>query len=853
MFRLTYTDQFYLRALLLFLLMLTTLVSRSQSVQVVADSSLKPTGVRNLFVGKNYRNEWTHPVTVPVLKLSDAHLKPTKEGGGKQTRSLKVEDPNGVEYSLRSIKKYPEKAVPVELQKTLAESIVKDAISASYPYGSLSMGIISDAAGVPHLRQKLVFVSDDPALGKFRDKYKNMLAVMEDAKPSGPGIKNKNEIETYDTEEIVLKLQESNKNRVDQLEILKARLVDNFVMDFDRHEGQWKWMKKDSDDGNVYVAIPKDHDQAFFTNQGLITKIAKGFIPEIQGFRKKAKDQVTFNRAAINFDNFFLNQLNENEWKVSIAKFLSQMTDEVISSALAQQPKAIQQFDAADIEKKLKARRKYFERDMMKYYRHLSKVVSITGSNEPEDFQIYTNEEGKVLVTVRGVDGTARYERVFDPEVTKEIRLYGLEGNDQFQLEGGKSKIRIRLIGGPGRDRFVNNAQEKPRVYDVDVDQNSIAGTEPIKNEISGNPMNNEYERLGYKFDKQGFGIYSKYEFDGGVYFGPSYRIVKQGFRKEPYAAKHEIVLARTLALNSYLLRYNGELIKAIGKNDVVIRSEYFSPTSRTNFFGLGNESVFDESSAGGVKYYRARYDLANVSALMRTNLRPWMNLSYGPTFQYFQLRREENEGKFISKLDHTTTDDTQLYQSNFFAGGEAQFNINTTNDRFIPTRGALINTTVRTLVPLKGSASTLTQLSSSLAFYSDFLAADKLVFASRFGFTHNFGDYQFQQAQYLGFRENLRGYRLRRFAGRTSTFNNTELRWKVADLNLYVFRAPFGMLAFNDVGRVWADNENSSIWHDGYGAGIWLVPMNKLVITATIAYSAEEKNFAMLNFGFQF
>jgi hypothetical protein len=89
MFRLTYTDQLYLRALLLFLLMLTTLVSRSQSVKVVADSSLKPTGVRNLFVGKNYRNEWTHPVTVPVLKLSDAHLKPTKEGGESKRDHLR--------------------------------------------------------------------------------------------------------------------------------------------------------------------------------------------------------------------------------------------------------------------------------------------------------------------------------------------------------------------------------------------------------------------------------------------------------------------------------------------------------------------------------------------------------------------------------------------------------------------------------------------------------------------------------------------------------------------------------------------------------------------------------------------
>ena len=117
---------------------------------------------------------------------------------------------------------------------------------------------------------------------------------------------------------------------------------------------------------------------------------------------------------------------------------------------------------------------------MMRYYAHLSKEVSILGSDEAETFQVLSGEDGRVLVSVAGEGGNGMYERVFDPKYTKEIRLYGLEGNDHFQIEGQKSPIKIRVIGGPGQDQFVNNAhQKKLYVYDVDVEGNTVSGNHP--------------------------------------------------------------------------------------------------------------------------------------------------------------------------------------------------------------------------------------------------------------------------------------------------------------------------------------------------------------------------------------
>src|SRR5579875_1749164 len=82
----------------------------------VADSNLAGNGIKRFLVGKNYRREWTQPITVPILnfKTEAGGLIPDKEGGGKETPGLHLTDSLGREYSLRSVKKYPERALPPE-------------------------------------------------------------------------------------------------------------------------------------------------------------------------------------------------------------------------------------------------------------------------------------------------------------------------------------------------------------------------------------------------------------------------------------------------------------------------------------------------------------------------------------------------------------------------------------------------------------------------------------------------------------------------------------------------------------------------------------------------------------------
>ena len=835
----------------------------SSYIKIAANPQLKGKGIKRFLVGKNYRNEWVEPVKTPLLGLNTAYggLVPKKLGGGKETRTLRVEDSTGRQWAFRSVEKFPENVIPPELKKTFAEKLIRDGISASYPYGVMSMGVLSNAVDVPYFKNTLVYIPDGPALKEFRPKFNNILVLMEEKEPSGIAKQKDDKKEKLlSTNELIYELTNDNRNTVDQLSVLRARLLDNFVMDFDRHEDQWEWLGVDSAGRKIYYALPNDRDQVFYSSRGILSKwvSSKTILPETQGFRKKAKDIRTFNKAAQNFDRFFLTGLSENEWSTQIDEFLNAMTDSVIESAMDKQPKEIQKYSAEKIASTLKQKRRYFKEDMMRYYRFLSNTVSIVGTNEREQFSI-AKKENEVSVVVNRIDSAGNissklYERTFDPGITKEIRIYGLEGNDKFVMQGEESKIKIRLIGGPGDDEFTNTGDgRKVLAYDAAFEKNIFSGDQNFRKRISDDPQINNYTRLGYRYNNGSVGISLEYSTDGGLFIGPKFKTVKQGFRKEPYSSSHLFAVDRAINSSSYHIKYNADFIKAFGNTDLLFRSDATLPTSRTLFFGIGNNTVFDKTKPGGHKYYFARYDLVNISLMARNNINSWFQVTYGPVFQYFKLRARENENKYISTLYADGGSSKVQYSGKSFAGGELGFEINTKNDQLIPTRGIDLNIYGSSMMGLNSSSNHITQTGGDLSLYTDFISKRHVVLATTFGAGHIIGDYEWEQAQYLGFKDNLRGFRIDRFAGRSRAYNNSELRIIKDDVNLGLFRGSFGLLAFNDIGRVWADNETSNQWHDGYGWGILVAPLNRLVITASLMYSKEEKNLALIKFGFQF
>ena len=407
--------------LLLIVCFFLSTIENNLNAQVKGDSATAAGGnfntsrSRAFWMGTNYRKEWNTPITVPVLYISKDHggLTPLKRGGGKQTKSLRLEDSKGRDYVIRSITKYiTSKTLPGDLQSEAAADLVSDGVSASYPYAALTMAALSQAAGVPHGNPQLVYVADDPKLGEYREEFANMFALFEERLPDSV-------MKGYDTDEVADKLEKDNDNDVDQLALLRVRILDMFVMDLDRHEDQWSWGAWDNGKGKTYYPVAKDRDQAFYINQGLLPGFVKGrsLVPQLEGFKPKAKSIARFNFAARNLDRFFLNQLSEEDWKKEAESFVTKMTDAVIENALAQQPREIRDISTAKIIQTLKDRRNYIVADVMEYYRFLAEIVSITGSDKQEQYTITKNDDGSMLVQVykitkEGNLSTKMYEQI---------------------------------------------------------------------------------------------------------------------------------------------------------------------------------------------------------------------------------------------------------------------------------------------------------------------------------------------------------------------------------------------------------------------------------------------------------
>lgn len=819
-----------------------------------ANPNLKGSNISKFFVGENYRKEWTTPLRLHVLDMGTelGGLKPLKQGGGKQTKSLRVSDSSGKEWALRSVQKYPDAAIPADLRKTVVKDIVAEGVSASYPYGALSMQTFSKAAGVPYLRDRLVYIPDDPRLQRFRSDFKNTPALMEEREPVG--VKK-----TDNTDEVVLKIENDNDDHVDQKAVLKARLLDMFVMDFDRHEGQWLWATRDTGKGKIYYPIPKDRDQVFFTNQGLLPHIAANpaLVPELQGFRAHAKNIKTFNRAARNFDRTFLTELDENTWKLYIDSFLTSMTDDVIEKALHQQPSEIQSFSAPKIIATLKERRKFFEGEMLDYYRFLSKTVTIIGSNQREQFRITKSDDGKVHVVINKIAKDSSisskiYDRVFDPKITNEIRVYGLKDDDRFIVEGHGSPIRIRLIGGSGNDQFINNGSgKKILAYDASFEKNNFGGATDFRKIVKANPQVNSYNRLNFKYNLIKPGLGFEYNIDDGLFIGPKLEYTKQGFRREPYGMRQYFEATTAIKTGSYHFKYDADYIKAIGNADLLVRSDFRAPVNVTNFFGLGNETKIDLDNHK-VRYYRSRYNIINASAYLSYQLQSWMRINIGPSFQYFRLDSNQNVNRFITSTG-SGLDPNTIFSPRHYIGGDARVAINSRNNNIIPTRGLALDAGIRQLFGINSGARSLTQANIDMRIFMSLFEFERLVLATRWGWAKNYGTFQFPQAVYLSGTDNLRGYRKQRFAGRAMLYNNAELRIRIANFNTYLFGGVFGLQIFNDVGRVYQDGEQSNKWHDGYGAGIWISPIKRFVVTLSLAHSKEEKLLPLVTYGFKF
>ncbi|WP_040665023.1 ShlB/FhaC/HecB family hemolysin secretion/activation protein [Nafulsella turpanensis] len=815
--------------------------------------------------GDHYREEWEQPLEVPYLDLerTKGGLSVVKKGGGQQTLSLHLMDEDSLTYYFRSVDKFPAGVLPEGFETTFAAEIVKDQISSSHPYGALALAKMAEAADVYYAEPELYYMPYTPSLGPYLNEFGGMLGLLE--------LKADEDVSDYEnfgnaenavsTRTLFEHLYEDNDNEVNQESYLRTRLFDMLIGDWDRHEGQWRWAEFEKEGkGSVFEPIPKDRDQVFVKYDGLLPWLfsRKWALRKFQNFDYNFEDVVGLNINGTYLDRRLMTDLDWEEWEEEIKFLQEELTDSVIEASIKDLPPEIFEISGEEIIAKLKSRRDQLLKAGKEYYEVLSEYVDVVGTNKHERFEVKRLPNGftKVVVHKTEKDGKVEdklYERTFDPALTEEIRLYGLDGIDKFFISGtAEDAIELRIIGGDEDDIYRDSSSIEGWdntiiYYDEKDGENEITAGEETRLKLTNKAYLNEYDPEEFSYPYVGPRLSVEYNRDDGLFLGGGINVKTYGFRKKPVATDQTLLANYAIGTGAFTFRYRGIFYSLFSeKLDLLLDADVYGPKYMLNYFGQGNSSLYEED----ISFYRINQNRVEISPFVSWEVHELFRLGIGPSFQYVDVGTEENREKFIDSDVFRQSPLFAEYTS--MAGGRLFAELEALNDDVSPTRGIHWTNELTYYNSLNHDKVNLTRLSTDLVLYVSPDINFSPTLALRFGGQRNYGDYLFYQSATLGGKENLRGYRRTRFAGDAALYQNTELRVPVGGITNYVFTGTWGVYGFLDHGRIWSDVPESGEWHRSYGPGLFLNLFDLFVASGSVGFS-EEGHYFTLNAGYFF
>lgn len=294
--------------------------------------------------------------------------------------------------------------------------------------------------------------------------------------------------------------------------MLRARMLDFLLGDWDRHEDNWRWLEKKDKGETTYIPVPKDRDKVFYKTSGVFPWILnhQWLKTHLQPYSPTIRDvdHWSFNERYL--DRYFLNELDEKDWRDAAAFVKQKLTPEIINTAFKKMPDTIYQLNGAELTTNFSSRLRKIDSLTNHYYKFLSTYVDIPASDKKEYFEVENLENGEVKVTINNINkegkkGRLIYKRTFDQITTKEIRLFGIGGNDVFDVKGSfSSAIKVRLIGGQGNDSFkvAQGLTNKPYIYDITTEDNSLPTKGLAKFRLDKDTLVNTFNKNSFLYDR---------------------------------------------------------------------------------------------------------------------------------------------------------------------------------------------------------------------------------------------------------------------------------------------------------------------------------------------------------------
>ncbi|MBP2831011.1 hypothetical protein J8281_02325 [Aquimarina sp. U1-2] len=829
-------------------------------------------GMYKFFWGKNHRGVYAQPITAKNVLLDTLYsgLQLVKEGGGHQSRGLRLEDKQGRQYAMRGLEKeglrflqYQIKGIaynPESFEDTGVEKFVSDFFTTSHPYMQLVIPDLAKAAGINHSNTKLFYVPEQDILGGLNPLYANSLYFIEQ-RPSKehkdyPGynqVKNFFQYPITDfesTTDMLKKLREDEKYSIDQRAYIRARMFDMFIGDWDRHEDQWRWAEHELPDGKkVYVPIPRDRDGSFSKYQGLGIEFVQMIMPDTrfwQTYDEEIKSLKWFNGEVFNLDKVLLREFNLDIWRSEAEAIQQQITSSVLENSFENLPPELQQKTKDYFLPLMQERLKNLTKFAEGYCRFLSKTVVIHATDKDDRIVVERLVNGDTKVSLfRKITDTQKapfFEQTYTPEQTKELWIYGLNDDDTFEVKGeARGKIKVRLVGGHGDEILAVSNKSKVKFYDFKHEKLSSTSSKMPQKQLSEQyDVNTFHYRYLLKsnnilYPELGFGN------DKGLYAGLNNTYTKNGFNGNPYRQQHSVFARYYFDFSAVEAGVTSDFANVFTNVNLEFEAYFTSQAFARNFFGFGNDTPnledefdreFNQVETQQIRFYPA----------LKLNI-----FKIGPEFESYKVDRNDNR---ISTPDNVNP---EVFESQDYLGVKAEFEYKNQNSLSYPTKGFRMNLSGGWRTNLDDSDNNFAFVEGALGIDQKLIRSEHLVLSTTIGGRANFGNnFFFYHAAQLGQNNGLRGFRINRFSGKRMFYHTSDLKLRIKEFKANIMPLTFGIYGGFDYGRVWLPGDDSNTWHHGQGGGIWLGGLN--AVTLKLGYfTSDDDNMINILLGFGF
>jgi hypothetical protein len=640
------------------------------------------------------------------------------------------------------------------------------------------------------------------------------------------------------TERLFEELEESSENRVDAREYLKARLLDIYVGDRDRHKGQWRWARFEDGDSFVWRPVPEDRDQAFVKQDGFALWVTRTFfVRKFTVFTDHYENMFGLTWNAWDLDRRILPALERAVWDSVTTDLQQRLTDSVITEAVKQLPQPYYEINGEQLTRALLLRRDELPKATDAFYRLMIGWVDVQATDDDE-LAIIDRGDRHVDVAVYRRDGDERsarphFRRRFDDRETQEIRLHLRGGADRAIVRGDGGGVRIRVVGGGGQDELIDSSRAKTYFYDVGDQTRFVTGrgTRIDRREYDPPPSPDFAHDHPVDWGQWLRGApWFRLEPEIGLFIGGGIALYRYGFRKWPFSTKVMVRGAYATGIN----QPSGEV--RVDWNEVTpqlhagVRARV-SGIDVIRFHGFGNDSRI---LAGG-RFHRVNQTQWSLAPSLTIEPTSGLRISLGPVGKL--TLSEVDSNRFLATLP-------DLYGVGTLGqlGFTGEVAVDGRDQPLGPRKGVLMTVGGSVYPEMVDIREPFGEIHGSVTGY---LTLGPTL-ALRVGGKKVWGDFPFYEAAFVGGSGTLRGFRGQRFAGDGSLYGNAELRIPLGGVRL-ALPVTVGVHALFDVGRVFCTNasvcppEESDTWHHAAGGGIWFSFLGRAnTLSITVARSKE-------------